>query len=263
MPYPGLPRETLTFLAGLENDNSRDWFKNNCPAYDRYWTAAGLDLIAALSAPCAALTPSLLAVPKLNASLRRIHRDVRFSKDKRPYDPRLHIILSTAPAFNKAPGVHLVISPKGLGFGAGFYGFEPASLDEFRHNVASPQGRAVFETLLAKAAAVGAVLQDPDLTKDWTAEERDGLRNDVPKGALDARFRKGKVIDIARAAVEISRAGLVRRARLSQTGQNESVYLDPLQKILSTGQTAADDMLALYDGRWSGSVTPAYKEYAF
>ena len=165
MPYPGMPRETLTFLAGMENDNSRDWFKNNCPAYDRYWTAAGLDLIAALSAPCAALTPSLLAVPKLNASLRRIHRDVRFSKDKRPYDPRLHIILSTAPAFNKAPGVHLVISPNGLGFGAGFYGFEPASLDEFRHNVASPQGRAVFETLLAKAAAVGAVLQDPDLTR--------------------------------------------------------------------------------------------------
>ena len=165
MPYPGLPRETLTFLAGLENDNSRDWFDANRPDYDRYWTAAGLDLIAALSAPCAALKPSLLAVPKLNASLRRIHRDVRFSKDKRPYDPRLHIILSTAPAFNKAPGVHLVISPNGLGFGAGFYGFEPASLDEFRHNVASPQGRAVFETLLAKAAAVGAVLQDPDLTR--------------------------------------------------------------------------------------------------
>ena len=102
-----------------------------------------------------------------------------------------------------------------------------------------------------------------DLVKDWTQAERDQLRLSVPKGALATPFRKGKVHAIARAAVEIAHAGLVRRGQLSALGDDESVFLEPLQEIIRSGQTPADEMLGLYRGRWEGSVTPVFHDYAF
>lgn len=163
--YQGLPRATPDYLAALAAHNDRDWFEARRDRYAQDWLAAGLDLAAALSGPCAGLTPPLLAVPKLNASLRRIHRDVRFSPDKRPYDPRLHLILSTGPAFNKVPGVHIVIGADGLGYGAGHYGFTPPMLERFRHRLCEPGARAGLEALLAQAAQVGCLLDPPDLTR--------------------------------------------------------------------------------------------------
>ena len=102
-----------------------------------------------------------------------------------------------------------------------------------------------------------------DLVRSWTAEERNGLRDGVPVGALATPFRKGTVLDVARTAVEIAHAGLVRRARLSLQGADESVHLAPLQAIVKRGQTTADEMLTRYHGRWDAQVTPVFTEYAF
>jgi len=102
-----------------------------------------------------------------------------------------------------------------------------------------------------------------DLVKGWTAAERDALRNEVPAGALATRFRNGTVRDVAAAALEIARGGLARRARLNPLGQDETVFLDPIQQVVRTGATTADEMLARYHGRWNKSVLPAFAEYAF
>lgn len=183
MVYAGLPRGTVAFLAGLEAQNERGWFEAHRAEYERDWLAAGLDLIAALSGPCAGL--GFLAVPRLNASLRRIYRDVRFSRDQRPYEPRLHIILSTGPDFNRVAGVHLVIGAKGIGFGAGVYGLSPPGLDAYRRRICDPAGRAGFEAALAAASGAGAVLDAPDLAR-------------VPKGyevaVWDSYLRRKSVI---------------------------------------------------------------------
>ncbi len=163
MGYSGLPHATLGFLAGLEANNTRDWFEAHRAEYARDWLAAGLDLTAALSEPAARL--GLMAVPKLNASLRRIHRDTRFSADKRPYRAQLHLILSTGPAFNKVPGVHLVIGAQGWGYGAGHYGLSPDALDRWRAFVSNPEGRAQVMDWLAPAEALGCRLDPPDLAR--------------------------------------------------------------------------------------------------
>jgi uncharacterized protein (TIGR02453 family) len=161
--YPGLPRGALDFLAGLAANNTRAWFEAHREDYARDWLAAGLDLVAALSEPAAAM--GLLAVPKLNASLRRIHRDTRFSRDKTPYHPWLHLILSTGPAFNTAPGVHLVITPQGLGYGAGVYGLEPGPLEAMRRRICEDGARVRLLAALDAAKAVGSTLDPPDLAR--------------------------------------------------------------------------------------------------
>ena len=102
-----------------------------------------------------------------------------------------------------------------------------------------------------------------DLVKSWTAEERQGLSNDVPKAALAAKLRGQTVHDIARAAVAISHQGLKARARLDGHGADEQAYLEFVDDVVARGATPADDLLASYAGAWSGNIDHVFKDYAF
>jgi len=103
-----------------------------------------------------------------------------------------------------------------------------------------------------------------DLVKDWTAEERQQLRDDVPRLGFKTPFRNGTLLDIARRAVEISRAGLKARAKDDGAGsENETVFLSTVEDIVGKGKSPAEEMLEAFHGRWNGSVDPVFKEYAF
>ncbi|MBX3494490.1 MAG: glutamate--cysteine ligase, partial [Parvibaculum sp.] len=102
-----------------------------------------------------------------------------------------------------------------------------------------------------------------DLVKDWTDEERQKLRDDVPRLALKTPFRGGTLLDVARQAVALSRAGLDARAQGDGVGATEAIHLAAVEKIVETGITPAEELLALYHGRWNGSVDPVFREFAF
>lgn len=163
--FRGLPRGTFDFLRDLQQNNDRGWFEAHRAEYEAHWLAPGLDLIAALAPLCATMEPRLLAVPKFNRSLRRIHRDTRFSKDKSPYQPWLHLILSTGAAFNRVPGLHIVLTPDGLGYGAGHYGLAPEALARMRARICEPADRARLLAAIDAAGAVQSRLDPPDLTR--------------------------------------------------------------------------------------------------
>jgi glutamate--cysteine ligase len=102
-----------------------------------------------------------------------------------------------------------------------------------------------------------------DLVKGWSAEERQGLRNAVPRQGLRAPFRGGTVLDVARQAVAIAQQGLAGRALLDGKGRDERIYLDPLAEIVAEGVAPAEEILARYNGPWKGSTKPLYVDYAF
>jgi glutamate--cysteine ligase len=102
-----------------------------------------------------------------------------------------------------------------------------------------------------------------DYVSDWTQEERDGLRDNVPKHALNTPFRDKTVREIALDVLEISHAGLKRRARLDSIGLDETHYLKPLFLIAESGITPAEEMLRAYERRWHGDVDPVFQEYAY
>lgn len=101
-----------------------------------------------------------------------------------------------------------------------------------------------------------------DLVKDWTSEERETLRRQVPTTALKTPFRDGTLMDIARRAVEISRAGLKARNQRNWEGADETIFLKPIEHTLATGKTPAERLLDLYHGEWGGDVTPIFAEHA-
>ncbi|PZF75895.1 glutamate--cysteine ligase [Aestuariivirga litoralis] len=102
-----------------------------------------------------------------------------------------------------------------------------------------------------------------DLVKDWTAEERQKLRDDVPRQALHATIRGRKVQDIAREVLAIARAGLEARGRHGCKGKTEAAFLDPLDEIAQSGKTAAENLLALYNGDWHQDVTRVFRDFAY
>ena len=102
-----------------------------------------------------------------------------------------------------------------------------------------------------------------DLVSHWTAQERQALRDDVPRFGFKARIRDRYLFEIARECLKLSHAGLRRRGRIDQLGRDESRYLEPLERILESGRTPAEEMLDKFNGAWGGSVEPAYQEYAF
>ncbi len=100
-------------------------------------------------------------------------------------------------------------------------------------------------------------------TADWQVDDVIGLRNAVPVEGLKATIAGRDLLDVARDVVAISRKGLQNRARLNREGQDESVFLSPLEEVLAKKSTLADDLLALYHGRWQQSVLPVFEEYQY
>ncbi len=102
-----------------------------------------------------------------------------------------------------------------------------------------------------------------DLVKDWTAAERQALRDDVPRIGFDARIRGRTLLEISRECLTLSRAGLQQRARLDGKSEDETKYLLPLDQIVERGKTPAQDLLEKFHGPWGGSVDPVYSELAY
>ncbi|MGA9947560.1 MAG: glutamate--cysteine ligase, partial [Xanthobacteraceae bacterium] len=102
-----------------------------------------------------------------------------------------------------------------------------------------------------------------DIAKVWTAEDRQKLRDDVPRLGLAAKIQGRTVFEIASEVLKLARSGLARRKHFDLSGQDETRYLDVLDDRLARGTTPAQELLAKYHGPWGGSVDPIYSEEAY
>jgi glutamate--cysteine ligase len=102
-----------------------------------------------------------------------------------------------------------------------------------------------------------------DLVKDWTAEERQAMRDAVPRLAFKTPFRTTTVWELAHRMLEISSAGLKRRAALDGSGMSEDGFLNPLRELVSRGYTRAEELLRDYYGPWKRDIRPIFTEYNF
>ena len=137
---------------------------------------------------------------------------------------------------------------------------------EMRGSDGGPWGRicalpALWVGLLYDQGALDAAW---DLVKDWSMEDRQILRDSVPKLGLDAPIGGGRTLrDIAKPALDIARSGLAARGRLNAAGDNETGYLSDLEEVVSSGTTHAERLLDRYHGEWGGDVSKVYAEESF
>jgi len=101
-----------------------------------------------------------------------------------------------------------------------------------------------------------------DLVKGWSDAQRQALRDAVPKEGLAATVAGRRLSEIAAEVLELSRAGLSRRAKRDAAGRDESIFLAPLEEILARGRTLAQSLEERYRGAWGGKVEPVLTELA-
>jgi glutamate--cysteine ligase len=102
-----------------------------------------------------------------------------------------------------------------------------------------------------------------DIVKGWTAEDRQKLRDDVPRLGFRATIRGRDLLTIARETLALVRAGLARRRKFDPYGADETRYLKPLEELADLGETPAEELLRKFYGEWGGSVDPVFQEYAY
>jgi uncharacterized protein (TIGR02453 family) len=150
-PFAHLIPEARQFFVALQAENTKDWFEANKARYiDRIRKPAEA-LGEVLAAELGRMTGRTLS-----AKIYRINRDVRFSKDKSPYNTHLHILWSTGA--NDRPGWFFAVSPGGVSLSTGVMSFTPGGLDRARHAIADDP--EPWLNALSAVRAIGGVIAD-------------------------------------------------------------------------------------------------------
>jgi uncharacterized protein (TIGR02453 family) len=124
----------MKFLKELRANNSREWFEANRSRYEALMLEPALEFIEAFAPRLRKISPNFVASARRSGgSLFRIHRDVRFSKDKTPYKTHLGIQFRHKQGKDvHSPGFYLHIEPGGSFVGAGIWHPDSATLRKIR-----------------------------------------------------------------------------------------------------------------------------------
>jgi glutamate--cysteine ligase len=124
--------------------------------------------------------------------------------------------------------------------------------------------------MLAQSAFWTGIFYDPAalaaaaaLTSHLSYQDVLALRAAVPASGIATTYGNGTLRDLARDAVAIASQGLQARARKNAQGDDERIYLEPLQEIAAGAPTQAEHWLSRYHGAWGQDVTKIFAEAAF
>ena len=153
--FAGFPEETFRFLRGISEKNDKAWLDAHRDDYERGYVEPARAFVAALGPRLRALCATIRFEPKVNGSIFRINRDVRFSKDKTPYKDHLDLWFWHGEKRGwDTPGFFFRLTPKALMIGAGMHQLGKPLLEAYREAVVAPaSGRALVKAIDAVKAA--------------------------------------------------------------------------------------------------------------
>ena len=139
LAFNGFPREAVTFFQNLKLNNNKTWFEAHKPDYQKYVMEPAQAFIEEMEARLKQLSPGIHADPRINKSIFRIYRDVRFSKDKSPYKTHLGIWMwEGEDAKFESSGYYFHLEPPNILLGVGIHMFSKNLLKAYREAVVDP-----------------------------------------------------------------------------------------------------------------------------
>jgi uncharacterized protein (TIGR02453 family) len=157
--FAGFGRETVRFLAGLSANNRPEWFNAHRADYEAHYIEPAKDFIVAIAAPLRKLAPAIQAEPKVNGSIFRINRDIRFSKDKTPYKDHLDLWFWEGDRKRAVSGFFFRLTKDRLILGVGAHGFDAERLARYRAALAEKKSSAALVKIAANLDAAGLPAQ--------------------------------------------------------------------------------------------------------
>lgn len=160
----GFPPDAIGFLQDLSRNNDRAWFKDHRDRFEGALRGPAEPFLDTLAAALEAETGRPFA-----GKIFKIHRDIRFSRDKTPYNVHLRLALwATQPESRPAedrPGFYLSLEPAALTVGTGLFGFSKPMLETYRAAILDDVEGARLANAIDGLTKAGMRLHPPELKR--------------------------------------------------------------------------------------------------
>lgn len=175
-PFQGFPKEGTAFLQDLKNNNNREWFQENKSTYKEMLETPAKAFQEAMTVELG----ELIGQP-LRGKIYRIYRDVRFSKDKTPYNT--HVRMSFMPESKKDsaanPAFHFSLEPDKLIIGLGCFEFQKDVLASYRQMVANDKTGSALAMIVAEMEQQSIRIDGPQYKRVPSGFDPDHPRSDL------------------------------------------------------------------------------------
>ncbi len=159
-----ITKETVRYFARLEKNNNREWFDSHRDELEQNVMEPARVLVMVMGDTLREILPDIQAIPSVDKSIFRLHRDVRFSKNKAPYKTNLGIFLWEGPAKKmECSGFYIGIEPKLFFVGFGMYMFTPEQIKKFRETVYNPDNAGELTNIIKQLKKKGYKINEPHL----------------------------------------------------------------------------------------------------
>ena len=129
------PNDTLKFLKELASNNNKPWFDANKKRFQDNVQAPALEFVRAMAPRLKKISPHIVADDaKSGGSMMRIYRDVRFAKDKSPYNTHIAFRFHTESG---GCGFYMAIEQESLMLGSGTWQPDKEPLQAIRNAIAA------------------------------------------------------------------------------------------------------------------------------
>lgn len=154
------------FYAELNANNTKAWWDEHRRTYDEELKPLAQSFLEDLSPQIAKLADT-----PVKTKLFRPHRDVRFSKDKTPYQTHLHMMWQLETDAPQSPVFFFGIGLDYVTVGAGMMGFDKPVLENWRQFADLDHKRLL--AIMADLTAKGYAFREPALKRVPPAYEKD------------------------------------------------------------------------------------------
>ena len=162
MSFVHYPKESLSFLKSVQKNNNKEWFESHRDEYIQYILEPSRAFVEEMGEHLQALVPTINAIPKINQSLFRIYRDVRFSKDKTPIKSKIGVIFWQGNHIRmQSSCFYLHFSPQELLLASGIRTFDPDLLAAYRDYIKIDTHREALHNILETLKSEGYIIEAP------------------------------------------------------------------------------------------------------
>ncbi|MFP1633528.1 TIGR02453 family protein [Zhengella sp. ZM62] len=192
--FHGFGEKAIPFLKALDFHQDRDWFKENRDLYESELNGPRGALILDLTVRFAEAGLPYRGDPK--KSVFRIYRDIRFSKDKRPFNRHVSIILTPDGTKRSDGCFYLHVGLEGCFMAVAFYSPAPDALKRMRNSIIAWPER--YRTMVGALASQGLELDSGEALKRLPRGFETVEEEDLATGVKKRHFITREEIDPTR-----------------------------------------------------------------
>ena len=155
-------KDTIKYFTRLKKNNNREWYDSHRDELEFNVMEPARVFVMHMGDHLLEIAPDIQAIPQIDKSIFRLHRDVRFSKNKAPYKTNLGIFLWEGPAKKmECSGFYIGIEPKLFFVGLGMYMFTPEQIKRFREAVYDPANAEELTKIFKNLKKKGYKINEP------------------------------------------------------------------------------------------------------